>query len=490
MAKEEIDWRAYPSGPIQSTDRRLSRALRTARTSIGVRFPEWLLVLIILTLPLQVSKTLFPIQQIEISRLLMGVAFVWMALRGRSRGWPFPRSLSLAIGAILLLLVGSLLLTRWEQGVLLVLAPLYYTAFAVFVAMTVRDRVAITMVALAMLAAGVYVSILGVALDVADAYLWRDGVFGTLGRTNATFWDPNIAARFLNITVIVLLAVVTVVRMPDRRRGVAIAAVMVLFGIAMVLTQSRFGWITAILMLPLAIIAFRPRHWVVALSGLFLATFVLTVVVNGTAASRAGELAAGVSYSLGGDVPIEMRGNLIGSDDVAYVPPREVLGHAIFERLPIDGIRYYLLEAGIAMWEDHPIVGVGVGGFRPYILSQYIDFIPRDRMAAPVTLPHTFLSQFAAELGLVGLGILAALLAVLGALVVGAVRRAKSIWLRSAAVAVGLAIVIIFLSSQIAGGFLVEPYLWLAIGVLAAVHRLVGIDAGTDGGGGAVEGRS
>jgi O-antigen ligase len=111
-------------------------------------------------------------------------------------------------------------------------------------------------------------------------------------------------------------------------------------------------------------------------------------------------------------------------------------------------------------------------------------------MAAPVTLPHTFLSQFAAELGLVGLGILAALLAVLGALVVGAVRRAKSIWLRSAAVAVGLAIVIIFLSSQIAGGFLVEPYLWLAIGVLAAVHRLVGIEAVRVGGGGVVEGRS
>jgi O-antigen ligase len=142
------------------------------------------------------------------------------------------------------------------------------------------------------------------------------------------------------------------------------------------------------------------------------------------------------------------------------------------------------------MWEDHPIVGIGIGGFRPYILSQYIDFIPRDRMAAPVTLPHTFLSQVAAELGLVGLAVLAAFLAVLTAFVVDAVRRAKAVWLRSAATAVGLAIVVIFLSSQIAGGFLVEPYLWLAIGVLAAVHRLVGLEAGTDGGGGAVEGRS
>ena len=111
-------------------------------------------------------------------------------------------------------------------------------------------------------------------------------------------------------------------------------------------------------------------------------------------------------------------------------------------------------------------------------------------MTAPVTLPHTFLAQFAAELGLVGLAVLAAFLAVLTAVTVGAVRRARALWLRSAAIAAGLAIVILFLSSQIAGGFLVEPYLWLAIGVLAAVHRLVGIEAGTDAGVGAVEGRS
>jgi hypothetical protein len=488
MAKEDIDWRAYPARPGQSSDLSVWGALRSAWTAIGQRFPEWLLVLIILTLPLQVSKVLFPIQQIEISRLLMLVAFAWMALRGRSRGWPFPRSLSLAIGSVLLLLVASFVLTRWEQGVLLVLAPLYYAGFAIFVAMAVRDRVAITMVALAMLAAGVYVSVLGIALDIADVYLWRDGVFGTLGRTNATFWDPNIAARFLNITVFVLLAVVTVVRNPHRRHGAAIAACMILLGIAMVLTHSRFGWITAILMLPLAILAFRPRRWVIALSGLFLATFVLTAAVSGTAASRAGELAAGVSYTLGNDVPIERRGNLIGAENGAYVPPREVLGHAIFARLPIDEIRYYLLEAGIAMWEDHPIVGVGVGGFSPYILGEYVGFIPRDRLSAPVSLPHTFLSQVAAELGLVGLAVVAAFLVVLGALVVGAVRRARTVWLRSAATAVGLAIVVIFLSSQIAGGFLVEPYLWLAIGVLAAVHRLVDSEPGS--GAGAVEGRS
>ena len=480
MAKQETDWRPYPTSSAQPVGQERQTWLGAARSAVAARFPEWLLVLIILTLPLQVSKTLFPIQQIEFSRLLMGVAFVWMLIFGRSRGWPLPRGLTLSIGLILALLFASFVLTRWPNGVLLVLAPLYYTAFAVFVAMAVRDRVAVTMVAVAMIAAGVYVSLLAVALDIADVYLWRDGVFGTLGRTNATFWDPNIAARFLNITLIVLFAVVTVTRLPDRRMGLGIAACVMLFAVAMVLTQSRFGWITAIVMLPLAIAAFRPRRWVIVFSGLFLATFIAVAAVNGTAASRAGELAAGVSYSLGGDDSIESRGNLIGADNVTYIPPREVLGHALFERLPIDGIRYYLLEAGIAMWEDHPIVGIGVGGFSPHLLGEYRDFIPRDRHSAPVTLPHTFLSQFAAEQGVVGLAVLAIFLAVLIKVVVQATRRAGSVLLRSAAVAVGLSIVIIFLSSQIAGGFLVEPYLWLAIGMLAAIHRLVGRDAVND----------
>ena len=479
MAKQEIDWRQYPGPPAQPVGRGRATWLRTIRSSVATRFPEWLLVLIILTLPLQVSKALFPIQQVEFSRLLMGVAFVWMLTFGRSRGWPLPRAMTLSIGLILALLVTSLVLTRWQNGVLLVLAPLYYTAFAVFVALAVRDRVAVVMVAAAMIAAGVYVAILAVALGIADVYLWRDGVFGTLGRTNATFWDPNIAARFLNIALIVLFAVVTITRLPDRRMVLAIAACVMLFAAAMVLTQSRFGWITAIVMLPVAIAAFRPRRWVITFSGLFLATFIAVGAVNGTAASRAGELAAGVSYSLGGDDSIESRGNLIGAENVTYVPPRDVLGHALFERLPIDGIRYYLLEAGIAMWEDHPVIGIGVGGSSPYLLGEYRDFIPRDRLAAPITLPHTFLSQFAAEHGVVGLAVLAVFLAVLIKFVVGATRRAGSVMLRSAAVAVGLSMLIIFLSSQIAGGFLVEPYLWLAIGMLGAIHKLVGRDAMT-----------
>jgi O-antigen ligase len=473
MAKQEIDWGPYPAAPTQQDGRRASSWLRAMRSSVAVRFPEWLLVLIILSLPLQVSKSLFPIQQIEFSRLLMGVAFVWMLAVGRSRGWPMPRAMTLGIGLVLALLVSSLVLTRWQSGVLLVLAPVVYAAFATFVAIAVRDRVAVAMVAVAMVVAGAYVAILAVALGIADVYLWRDGVFGTLGRTNATFWDPNIAARFLNITLIVLLAAVTIARLPGRRVGLAIAACVMLFAAAMVLTQSRFGWITAIAMLPLAIAAFRPRRWVIAFSGVFLATFIAVAGLNGTAASRAGELAAGVSHSLGGNDSIDSRGNLIGSESVTYIPPREVLGHALFERLPIDGIRYYLLEAGIAMWQDHPVAGIGVGGFSPYLQGPYREFIPRDRLSAPVTLPHTFLAQFAAEHGLVGLTVLGVFLAVLAGSVVQATRRTKSVFLRSGAVAAGLAITIIFLSSQVAGGFLVEPYLWLAIGMLAAIHRLV-----------------
>jgi len=472
MARQEIELRPYPALRSRSDDPARSNATGI-RSSLAARLPECLLVLIILTLPLQVSKTLFPVQQIEFSRLLMAVAFVWMLFVGRSRGWPISRAMTISVGLVLALLVASLALTRWETGILLVLAPLYYACFALFVAMTVRDRVAVAMVAGAIISAGVYVSLVSITLGVTDVYLWRDGVFGTLGRGNATFWDPNIAARFLNIALVVLFAVVATVRMSARRRWAPVAFCVVLIAASIVLTQSRFGWITAIGILPVAIVAYRPRRAVAAFSGLFVVAFIALVALNGTAASRAGELAAGVSHSLGGDASIDSRGNLVGADDVTYTPPREVIGHSILERLPIDGIRYYLLEAGMAMWEDNPIIGVGVGGFKPQILGEYREFIPGQRLAAPVVLPHTFLSQIAAEHGVVGLAVLAIFLAVLARIVVQAVRGARFLLLRSAAVAVGLTMLIIFISSQVSGGFLVDPYLWLAIGMLAAIHRLV-----------------
>lgn len=438
--------------------------------ALRARAPEWLLVAIILTIPLEVTKTFFPIQQIEVSRLLMGVAIAWLICGRRWSNLRLPRPLTITVGAVLTVLATSFMLTRWPDGALIVLAPVYYSGFAVFVASTVRDRYGLIVTGSALVVSGALVAGIAITQELGDFYLWREGVLDVLGRANATFGDPNITARFLILSLVTLLAASALPRRRDRRLDLAVGSTVALMAAGLVLTQSRLGWIVLIVVLPLLAIAIRPRRIVIANLAVFAATFFLVAAINGTAASRAGEVAAGVSYSLGGQGSISGRGNLTGVDDQPYYPPREVAGHQIFRQLPIDGVRYYLLEAGVAMWEDHPIVGVGTGGFRQELLGPYRAFIPLDRLAAPTALPHTFVAQIMAENGVVGL---AAVVAMLTALIWTLLQpfRSPTALLRNGAVVVGLSLLTIFLSSQAEGRFLGEPYLWLAVGVAAALHR-------------------
>jgi putative inorganic carbon (HCO3(-)) transporter len=464
----------HPGAPPAAQARlRVGRALRILPVAADsdLRLPSILLAAIILTLPLQATKTLFPIQQIEVSRLLIGVAIAWWLVRGRAYGWPFPSLLSVSLASLGVMLFASLVVTRWSNGVLLVLAPAFYLGFATFVATVIRSPAALRFTGLMLAISGVMVAVISLVLQYFDIYLWRADVLGVLGRTNSTFADPNIAARFLIIAIIVLIAGGAMIGLRQRRPLGLVAIALTLLAAAMVLTQSRFGWITLALTLALLLVFVRPRTLAAGFIVLFVITFVGFSLVNGTASGRATEFAAALSYSLGADVPIDERGNLIGSEDETYDPPREVLGHDLFRRLPIDGVRYYLIESGMAMWQDNPAFGVGVGGFQPNLLGPYQAFIPTERLVRPVSLPHTFLTQVAAENGWVGLTLIAIFLGVLAGVALRAARAADPTT-RLAAILAGLTIVAVFLSSQVAGGFLVEPYLWLAIGVLAAAYRL------------------
>lgn len=463
-----------PGAPASTTSSLRVRGLMRIVPAVvesDLRLPLILLAAIILVLPLQATKTLFPIQQIEVSRLLMGGAIAWWLVRGRAYGWPVPLPLTICFAALGVMLVASLVATRWSNGVLLILAPAFYLGFATFVATVIRSTSALRFTGLVLAASGVVVAIVSLVLQYFDIYLWRADVLSVLGRTNSTFADPNIAARFLIIAIIVLIAATLLIG-PSRRRALGVVALgTILLAAAMVLTQSRFGWITLAVILPLLLVFVRPRAIAAGFTVLFLVAFIGFSLVNGTASGRATEFAAALSYSLGADVPIDERGNLIGSEDETYDPPREVLGHDLFRRLPIDGVRYYLIESGMAMWQDNPVFGVGVGGFQPNLVGPYQGFIPTERLVRPVTLPHTFVTQIAAENGWVGLTLIVLLLAVLAGMALRAARAADPTT-RLAGILAGLSILAVFLSSQVAGGFLVEPYLWLAIGVLAAAYRL------------------
>jgi len=152
---------------------------------------------------------------------------------------------------------------------------------------------------------------------------------------------------------------------------------------------------------------------------------------------------------------------------LAFTTPLDPLLNA----LPLDIIRRYLARAGIAMFLDHPITGVGLGGFQPQLLGPYFYYIDPEYRPAPITLAHTDVIRVAAEEGLVGLAALTAFLAGIAMTLRRAMRGADG-FQRIAVAATGLGLLAVFLAAQTEGRFFNDPYLWLLVGTLGALTAM------------------
>lgn len=89
--------------------------------------------------------------------------------------------------------------------------------------------------------------------------------------------------------------------------------------------------------------------------------------------------------------------------------------------------RAFLLKPALAIWRDHPWFGVGGWGFR-YFLGTYIPPEAWPRITLGYANVHNDLVQFLAEFGVVGTGLMVAIVAVLLSAIYGA-----RVWRRPAA---------------------------------------------------------
>jgi putative inorganic carbon (hco3(-)) transporter len=447
----------------------LTRAWGLIRGVQVLPFRTIWLVAIVLLIPLEVSKTLFPIQQVEFSRILMAGAIAWEVKRVAAGARPVPRVLAWAIAAVTVVVVGSEAWTQWPEGLLLVGALVAYVGFFVFVADAILDWRGLAIVGASVVGSAAAISVLAIVQRIGDFYVWREGVLDVLGRANATFGDPNILARFLDFALAVALGLWFVRPWTDRRIDFALWVCTALLGVGLVQTQSRVGWLLlAFVLVPWIVVSLRRPRVLAAIATVVLAS-VLATAANSIAVNRVGSVLDDIGRTLtNGD---GFAGGQTASVDTTYAPPRIVPGQALIRALPLDSVRLYLLEAGVAMWQDHPLFGVGTGGFQPAILGEYRGFIPGDRLSAIVSLPHTSLAQVAAENGWVGLASLFALVVAILALVVRSLRDPSPL-VRAAAYSIAVAIGVIALGSQMEGRLLNEPYLWLALGCLAVLERL------------------
>jgi O-antigen ligase len=253
-------------------------------------------------------------------------------------------------------------------------------------------------------------------------------------RVNSVFWDPSMYGRFM--VVAILAGVVLLLFGPWRRYDLVIGVTIVALWAALLFSfsQSSFAALVAGVLVAAAL-AWRSR------------------------AAIALGLVAAVMISLG-VAPPELqyaRHNVVASSASAL--DRVTRG------------RFDLVWNGLKIAADHPIVGVGVGGFeRAY--SDRVD-VPK-RIKEPES--HNTPVTMAAEGGVVGLALFAWLLA--AALLLALRRRAAdrtAIWVGGLVAGVGLTAV--FVHSLFYNAFFEDPMVWgfLALAALAAresgVHR-------------------
>jgi O-antigen ligase len=252
-------------------------------------------------------------------------------------------------------------------------------------------------------------------LDIGNAY-------APFYRVNSIFWDPSVYGRFL---VIALLMLVALVLFGHRAREafVALLAIGVIWtGLAFSFSQSSFGALIA------GVLAVGAVAWG-------------RKTVVGLAVGVALLLAVGFAAE---SVRSELRRDV----------DRVTSG------------RYDLVKNGMRIAADHPLLGVGLGGFERAYADRTGLTGDEPRRAASHTTPVTV----AAETGVPGLALFAWLLAV--PLVLG-FRRASRSFAGRASLIVALAVLAIGVHSLFYNAFFEDPMAWGALGLsgLVAVWR-------------------
>ena len=183
--------------------------------------------------------------------------------------------------------------------------------------------------------------------------------------------DPNAFAQMM--VVAVPLALERLVHERRRRLRLAAGAVAVLCAVTTVLTFSRGGFLALVVVLTLFLVRLRPPMRHVLLGGALL--LVIASVVPSTYVER-----------------------------VARV--REVLpGFDGSNVSPSDGAlrgRTTVMKIALAMWSDHPVIGVGYGNY----VVRFAEYNRRHGLSPQLgEAPHNLYLEIASETGLIGLGL-------------------------------------------------------------------------------------
>ena len=249
-------------------------------------------------------------------------------------------------------------------------------------------------------------------------------VYAPFYRVNSLFWDPSIYGRFLLVAILACLVVALYARSIRIVLATAVASAAMWVGMLFSFSQSSF---VALAVGVLVAAAFVWRRRALLLTGLAAAVFLVAAV---------------------------------GSANVRHA----VFHHSGGGLNRVTSGRSKLVSNGLKLAVHHPVIGVGVGGFKHAYARQQHLRTPEPKAAASHDTPITV----AAETGLPGLVLLAWLL-VAGLLL--AFRRGAGDLAGRAALVSGLVIAAIGVHSLFYNAFFEDPLVWGALGLAAVAAR-------------------
>jgi O-antigen ligase len=251
-------------------------------------------------------------------------------------------------------------------------------------------------------------------------------------RSTGTFHNPNFLACFLMIGITITFGMLFVKNLNFLAKIFLVLCIGII-SVALISSFSRGGWVSTFCAVVVLVILHKKWSYL----GLFTGLLILVLLI--------------VSIKFP-EIILSTFGRLISIFD----PTSEASSSS----------RLSLIKSGIWMWQDHPILGVGAGGF-PYYAYDYLDpNMPLN--LASVKEAHTLQVKILAEEGLIGITIALWFFFTVVFDGVRSIRMMKNDYLRNVQIGM-IALFIGFLVNFTFASDILDNNFWITVGIIYAI---------------------
>ncbi|WP_298199841.1 O-antigen ligase family protein [Desulfosporosinus sp.] len=426
---------------------------------VAVKRPRWLPAVLIVTFPLEVSKMFIPAYSLperlagfnvsildffRLTQLAIGLRWlcdlwqnhkdhrahiadkfkIWKRIKTDALLW-----LPIALLGVYLLSTAFSIAPAHSFAETVRLLSLIITLYLVIA--YVEDEKDLQRLGYTLIAAGAVLGLIAIVQYLTEWFFIPTSAVVINRRSNTTFADANIFARFLVITF--LFSVAELERRTSWSSRVIPLVAILLQGAGLGITGSRGGILALGVSAIIFVILIPRRKLTLYAMVLMILAIIAAAVLNPAIMARIESLRSGLLSASG-------------------------------------GIREYLWRSGIAMVRDHPVVGIGVGAFGAAFTTIYPYFNPYSTFY--VSLSHTAILTVLAETGIIGFTVLYFLFGKTlqrGWDISRTIRHERLRFLNASIVA---GVIAIFISAQGEGRLYEEPLLWILWAMLVSVSQL------------------